>query len=208
MERDETLPESGPDTTARVCVLCQDIKLYTIEHWPASHGRAVGSVCRLCSRSRKRDFDDKYANTRAAARTQTLVSLADNLNAPAGAVVASKVKDTLAAEVPLRQLEVAKALRAGSTLLNEHAQAILGSVLKYAEDSSSPHHEWALRLLVERVLPKKLYEDLGANAAGIASGGAGGASRPSVTIIVQPAAAQPPPGEAAVVVVEGESERV
>jgi len=208
MERDDTLPVGSPDTDARVCSTCQDIKLYTTEHWPELHGRAVGSVCRLCARLRKRGFDASYKNERVAARTQTLASLANALTAPASAVVASKIKDTLAAEVPLRQLEVAKALRAGSTLLNENARKILDTVLKYATDPSSPHHEWALRLMVERVLPKKLYEDLGAHAAGISSGGAGGANRPSVTIIVQPAAVQPQPADAGITVIEGASERV
>jgi len=115
----------------------------------------------------------------------------------------STVKDAKPGELPIRQLEIARALRVGAAKLNEAAEGILATILEYASNSQSPHHEWALRLIAERVIPRKLYEDLGGQAAGIKAGQ--GTARPAVTIIVQPAT---PAAVVPSVVVEGESERV
>ena len=101
-------------------------------------------------------------------------------------MVVSTDRDRLPGELPLRQLDVARALRVGSERLNEAAQGILATILEYAANAQSPHHEWALKLVAERVIPKKLYEDLGGQAAGIKAGQ--GTVRPSVTVIVQQAA--------------------
>jgi len=193
----ETAAAPGADETARECNRCGEVLLYTIANWPATHGHATGNVCRLCSRGRKRDFDGGYRTKRIAVRTQTLATLAGAMAAPASEVVASKVRDVLKVEGPLRRLEIAKALRAGAARINEHASTVLDTVFEYAADKTSPHHEWALKLIAERVVPKKLYEDLGAQEAGI-DAGAGGANRPSVTIIVQPAA-QPAPAEGLII---------
>lgn len=189
-------------TEPRVCGTCLEIKPYTIEFWPASRGRALGAMCRLCARSYKRDFDRTRKQKRVAARTQSVATLVEQPALPAskrGAVSLSEKR--LPGELPLRQLEIANALRVGAARLNESAQGILETILDYAANTQSPHHEWALRLLVERVLPKKLYEDLGSQAAGIKAGT--GTIRPSVTIIVQPAAG-PAPAEPFVKTIEGE----
>ena len=194
----EQINAAGADETARECSRCREVLLYTTANWPADRGRAVGTVCRLCSRKRKRDFDGKYRGQRVAARVQSLAILAGAVAAPASEVVASKVRDVLKVEGPLRRLEIAKALRAGATRINEHAGTVLDTVFEYAADKTSPHHEWALKLIAERVIPRKLYEDLGAQEAGIEAG-AGGANRPSVTIIVQPAAMPAPAADARII---------
>ena len=199
MEREET------GAATRECTKCRQEKPYTIEHWPNAKGNAVGSVCRLCSRLRKRDFDLSYKQKRVAARTQSMAQLAETpAVAPAKSVAVSLSRDAKDGELPLRQLEVAKALRVGAKRLNEAAQGILETILEYAGNSQSPHHEWALRLVAERVIPRKLYEDLGAQAAGIKAGQ--GTVRPAVTIIVQ--GASPAAPEPSIRVIEGESERV
>ena len=203
VEKYTAVVDAGETAETRQCRMCKSILPYTTEHWPASVGKAVGTVCRLCSRNRKRDFDRKYKEMRVAARTQSLASLADT---PPPAATGRSVPTTGNArpgELPVRQLEVAKALRVGAARLNEKAEDILRTILDYASNSQSPHHEWALRLVAERVIPKKLYEDLGGQAAGIKAGQ--GAVRPAVTIIVQPAS---PAAAVPSVVVEGESERV
>jgi hypothetical protein len=103
----------------------------------------------------------------------------------------SQSDQRLPAELPLRQLEIATALRSGAEGLNQRAAGILATLFGYAEKADHPHHEWALRLLAERILPRKLYEDLGGQAAGIKTGQ--GTIRPAVNIIIQPAAG---PGQA------------
>jgi len=203
MEREEA--DAAPAAIAlRRCVKCSADKQYTAEHWPATRGKPVGSVCRLCARIRKRDFDREYKQTRVAARTQSLAQLAETPAAPARAGAVSKARDAREGELPLRQLEVARALRVGASRLNEAAQGILDTILEYAGNQQSPHHEWALRLIAERVIPRKLYEDLGAQAAGIKAGQGG--VRPAITIIVQ--GASPAAPEPSIKVIEGESERV
>ena len=187
----------------RRCSRCDLALPRTPEHWPARDGKAFGSVCRLCSRNRKRDFDRKYRQMRVAARTQSLASLADTPAPPASAGAVTKSRDAKPGELPVKQLEVARALRVGAAKLNEAAEGILATILEYASNSQSPHHEWALRLIAERVIPRKLYEDLGGQAAGIKAGQ--GSVRPAVTIIVQPAT---PAAVVPSIVVEGESERV
>ena len=202
VEHENVTVETGTAEKRR-CNRC-DLELpYTPEHWPATHGKAVGEVCRLCSRNRKRDFDRKYRQMRVAARTQSLASLADTPTPPASAGGVPHSRDAKPGELPVKQLEVARALRVGAAKLNEAAEGILATILEYASNSQSPHHEWALRLVAERVIPKKLYEDLGGQAAGIKAGQ--GTARPAVTIIVQPAT---PAAVVHPIVVEGESERV
>jgi len=201
MERDE----ADTATPVRECTKCRQEKPYTIEHWPNAKGNAVGAVCRLCSRQRKRDFDLSYKQARVAARTQSLATLAEMPTfVPAKGNAVSTSRDANEGELPLRQLDVTRALRIGTKRLNEAAQGILETILEYAGNSQSPHHEWALRLVAERVIPRKLYEDLGAQAAGIKAGQ--GNVRPAVTIIVQ--AATPAAPEPSIRVIEGSAERV
>jgi hypothetical protein len=181
----------GDGPVEKECVRCKQSHPYTIEHWPATNGRAVGLVCRLCSRSRKRDFDRSYQQTRVAARTQDLASLVRLGLAPAAVAPAvSQNRDARKGELKLRQLDVAKALRVGADAINDNAREVIMRVFEYAAAPSSPHHEWALRLVADRIIPRKLYEDLGSAAAGIKAGQ--GNVRPAVTIIVQPAAMPAP----------------
>jgi hypothetical protein len=208
MERAITPPDPIFDQVAdgtpkaQTCKLCSQEKPYTPQHWPAERGHATGLVCRLCARDRKRDFDRKYKQTRVAARTHDLASLAATPATPTATKRAvSTSRDAKKSELPIRALDVAKALRAGAESINAHAQDILTRVLGYAADPTSTHHEWALKLIAERVIPRKLYEDLGSQAAGIKAGQ--GAVRPAVTIIVQPAAL-PAQVEPVVRVIEGE----
>ena len=79
-------------------------------------------------------------------------------------------------------------LRDGASVLNEAAPDIMATILGYARNPKHPHHEWALKLIAERVIPRKMYADLGARMTGSKSG----AGRPAVTIIVQQAAPVPP----------------
>jgi len=206
MEREES---TGPAETISSfqCRYCGTAKPLTREHWPFEYGKMQTDICRLCSRQRKRAYDKKYRQMRVAARTQDLATLAASPTPTPAKVelLAPSQRDVKKAELVVSQLEIAKALRIGSAALNEHAHAIVDRVIHYAADPASPHHEWALKLIAERVIPKKLYEDLGSQAAGIKAGQ--GTARPAVTIIVQPAA-MPAPVEPSVTVVEGTAERI
>jgi len=189
-----------------VCEVCKTSKPYTVVEWPTRRGRPAGAVCRLCARERDKMFSRNAKQTRVAARIQSLATLSETAATPAKVGPVSISSARLPGELPLQQLAVTKALRIGSNLLNEKAQSVLERLVLYAESPSSPHHEWALKLIAERLLPRKLYEDLGSQAAGITAGT--GTVRPLVTIIVQPAT-MPAPGESpSVTVVEGSSEKI
>lgn len=195
-------------TTYRTCDTCKIEKPWTLEHWPEQKGKPRPPRCRTCQRDYKRLFDKRAVKERVAARTQQAASLTGPVTPPASGGAVSTSRDALPGELPLRQLDAAKALREGAIVLNRQAQTILATLMFYVDDPTHPHHEWALKLVAERLLPKKLYEDLGAKDAGILAGE--GQSRPSVTIIVQPATIAPAPADPllAAVVVEGTSQRV
>lgn len=196
-------------TPLRACNSCAKSFPFTLEFWPANGKREPkGGRCRICVSAEKKIFDRNAREKRVAARTQQAATLTENVPAPASAGAVSTSKDRLPGELPLRQLEVVKALREGAQFLNGVAKTTLDTLAYYLGDVTHPHHEWAIKFVADRLLPKKLYEDLGAKEAGVFRAGDGAASRPSVTIIVQPAAV-PGPAEPipTVQVIEGEAKR-
>lgn len=194
--------QTGTETAdMRQCRECKAIFPYTPEHYPANRGRAQGTLCRTCSRIRKRTYDAKYSQARIADRTRMAAETPAVTIPPASGTVVAVSGGARPGELPYKQLEVARALRVGAERLNEAAAGILATILEYAANTQSPHHEWALKLIAERVIPKKLYEDLGSQAAGIKSGQ--GTVRPAVTIIVQQAGPVPPdPSQPAVQIID------
>jgi hypothetical protein len=197
-------------TPVKKCRKCGKEKAYTTEHWPAVRSQPWGAVCRTCKKQAKRENTREQKQARIAARTQALATLA--------ALKPSSAKDRADWTKPIegsepallsRKVEIARALSLGSSRINEVAGGILNTIIEYAMNQASPHHEWAIKLLAERVIPKKLYEDLGAQAAGIKSGP--GSDRPTVNIIIQPATVKPVAAESSeqsgVVIVQERSEQ-
>ena len=88
------------------------------------------------------------------------------------------------------KLDAALALKAGARMLNDQAEMVLARMLSYAADPTSPYHYKALELLAERILPRKLYEELGGNAAG----GQLADKRPQYVIQILPAQPGAPEG--------------
>lgn len=80
------------------------------------------------------------------------------------------------------KLDIAKALKTGANIANEYVDSVMARVLQYASDPEHRLHGWALQFLAERVMPKKLYEDLGSQAAGSGLGD----KRPQFVIQVLP----------------------
>jgi hypothetical protein len=103
-------------------------------------------------------------------------------------------------ELAVKQLEATTALREGAAVLNRRSRWILARLLRYLHDPNHPHHEWAFKFVMERAMPRKLYEDLGSAAAGLKKGEQG-TQRPAVNIIIQPATG-PHPAEPSVTVIE------
>lgn len=170
---------ASPETTApapdapesRDCAKCGETKTVSPETWPYRKGRtgryqAYGAVCAVCERARKAAYE---------ARRDKIKVLAE---APA----------TEGDDKKQAKLDVAKALKAGGRVLNEYAPSVLARLIEYSEDPDHPLHQWALDKLVDRVLPRKLYEELGGQAAGV---GGLNDKRPVFNIQILPAQAEP-----------------
>lgn len=124
-------------------------------------------ICALCSRARFK----KYGTDR-----KTVL--------PSGAQLPEPV-DT-APKLPAvrtKRHSVATALDAGVDYVNRHAETILTRLVHYVNTPESPHHEWALRLLAERVIPAKAFTSLAEREAGVGQNDK--PVQPPVTIIVQ-----------------------
>ncbi len=136
----------------RTCSKCDETKVVAPETWVYKKNRkgryeVYGSVCKACNLKRQAAYD---------ARREHIKAMAVAAPAETGADVKKEAK-----------LDVARALKAGGRILNEFAPAVLARLLEYAEDPDHPMHQWALDKLVDRILPRKLYEELGGQAAGV-----------------------------------------
>lgn len=89
------------------------------------------------------------------------------------------------------KLDVAQALKAGGIAINQAAPGVLARIMEYIEDPEHQHHQWALELFAQRILPRKLFEELGGQAAGV---GALNDRRPLFVLNVLPASVAAPGG--------------
>jgi hypothetical protein len=89
------------------------------------------------------------------------------------------------------KLDVAEALKTGSIATNKVAPSVLARLMEYLEDPEHKHHLWALEFFAQRILPRKLYEELGGQAAG--TGGLQ-PQRPMFVLNVMPATPGAPQG--------------
>ena len=168
----------------RTCRECSATKAVSPETWPYRNKgkgtpyQAHGLRCLDCEKKRKAVFD---------ARRRSITTLVDDIpSVPVFGKSEDKTKQQEALKAS--KLDVAKALKAGARVLNEYAPSVLARVLEYADDPDHEHHLWALELLAQRILPRKLFEELGGAAAGI---GSLEKQRPQFLIQVLPAVAEP-----------------
>jgi len=114
--------------------------------------------------------------------------------------------------VKRKKLEVSRALQSGADVLNRRAANLVMLAARYASDEKSPHHEWALKLLIERILPVRAYAGAGLAAFGIGGESQDGDRKPAVYINIStqgpatPSAAPLPGRVIDVVAVEDRSE--
>ena len=152
----------------RTCAKCSAEKVVTPETWPYRKGRtgqyqAHGARCLECEKKRKAEYEARRDKIAVAIQTP-----------PPDKEKGDKRKE---------RLDVTAALKAGGHVLNTYAPSALARLLEYAEDPESEHHQWALELLLQRILPRKLFEELGGQAAGV---GALTDKRPQVIVNVLP----------------------
>jgi hypothetical protein len=163
--------QPGPDNPPpqaveqRTCRVCEETKAVSPETWPYRSKRpgapykAVGRVCGACEAKRKVEYDMR--------RTLIAEFAADVPPEPLKGNSSDKTKQRDA--VNQSKLDVAAALKAGSRALNEIAPNVLARIICWAEDTQHEQHVWANEFLANRILPKKLFEELGGEAAGLGS---------------------------------------
>jgi hypothetical protein len=132
---------------------------------------AHGLICLLCERARKADHEK---------RKQEIISLVDE--SPTTDAKEAKEKS---------KLDAALALKLGARALNQIAPSVLARLAQYADDPDSEFHGMALEFFAQRLAPRKLYEELGGEAAGL---GAMSDRRPQFIVNVMPATAPAPAG--------------
>ena len=173
-----------PENAAtRQCRKCQTVFPYTIEFYPVYKGKPHGVWCRACAKKRRRVYESVYKQERIAERNKRLAEKAAAAPTPASEGATAQAETAQSLVLPNAEAQLAATMRADVKGLAEAAPKIVATILSHASNSKHPLHEWALKFIADRVMPKKLYEDLGAQAAGSKAGR--GTARPSVTVIIQ-----------------------
>ena len=170
---DTTTSAPGADhpQEKRTCSYCKAEKVVTPESWPYRKGRtgvyqAHGARCMACEKIRKAEYE------------ATRNDIARKLGAPPAPVTEKATGKSK------EKLDVAAAMKAGGIALNQVAPAVMARMMQYLEDEHSEHHQWVLEFFAQRILPRKTYEEIGGQAAGV---GALNDKRPQFVVNILPA---------------------
>ena len=207
MEPTET-PAGPENAETRQCRKCKVDFPYTIEFYPVFKGKPHGVWCRACAKKRRQAYESVYKQERIAERNKRLAAKAAAAPTPASEGVVAQAEVAKPLVLPSAEAQLAATMRADVKGLAEAAPKIVATILSHAGNPRHPLHEWALKFIADRVMPKKLYEDLGAQAAGSKAGR--GSARPSVTVIIQqtgPAPSDPLAGRVIEATVVDDKER-
>lgn len=148
----------------RTCRKCAADKIVSPQTWPHRKGRtghyqAHGAICIECEKQRKAAYEERRDDiVKRVLGTGSVKGKSEKPESADRKQIAEASK-----------LDVARALKAGSIALNDAAPAVMAKLLEYFEDDTSPHHQWAIEFLAQRIVPRKLYEELGGQAAGVGS---------------------------------------
>lgn len=168
----------------RTCRICKEEKEVVPETWVYRRSKdtgryhAEGTLCLVCDNRRKKEY-----RKRRDAIAHEVVATQQEAKSPSGKAT------SLAAA---KKLDVQQALKAGSIAVNQLAPGVMARLMEYLEDPDHKHHMWAMDKLVDRILPLKLYQELGSEAAG---GGGLGDRRPQFILNVLPASPERPTGQ-------------
>jgi len=173
---------AGPlEVEHKTCAACGESKPFVPGTWYSDSRsgtkKAYGPRCLKCYRAgQKINEKAKRAGERARA---------DAVARAKG--YADKTGGGPAQGMPVDPGKLREAMGQGVGAVNEYAADLLALVMSYALDKSSTEHTWALKLMTERVLPAKMFAELGLNAAGLLKGGK--AQTRQVTINIRPVGA-------------------
>jgi hypothetical protein len=152
----------------------------TEDHWYKARGK-FQAPCKTCRKT----------NQKLSRGPKPAANPAANLPVPAPTKAIKRSGKT----------DMEDAINVGAALVKRNAAQIAARLMRYADDPSSPHHEWTMKLFGERIFPARRYGDTGEKAGNV-----------TPNIIVNVVAAQPghpAPVRAAITVtpIPDESER-
>lgn len=193
----ELLGTAAPAKDTRACRSCGVTKQLVLAEWPHVKSKPVGNLCRVCEAARQaQKGKDRAARLQKARAAGELAAMPlDHAATPeakarnAEIVAAREALGVKGTKADVSKLEIAHALKEGARFLNEFAPIALTRLMEYIEDIEHPLHQWAIQFVVERALPRKLYEELGSKEAGV---GGPTDKRPTFVVNVVQAQAAPP----------------
>jgi hypothetical protein len=172
-----------PVIEQRTCRKCNLTKALIPTDWPHRPEKRTrtyiphGNVCLACEKARKAEYEKRRD------------LIAAGIEPPQPPKASKETPEEQAKAIKAaNKMDVARALKAGSQTLNEIAPSVLAKIMMLIEDEEHEQHQWALEFCANRIFPKRLYEELGAEAAGV---GALGDKKPQFIINVLPATPQP-----------------
>jgi len=171
-------PRVVPNVT---CPHCRTERPHTAEWWPISKGELRKDTCIPCNRARQKKWAEERKKQAAVQAQRSAVAEAAGVPNPR-AVAPADPAPKLPAVRP-RKVSVGTALQATAHYINHHAETILARVVLYANDPTSVHHEWALRMLMERVAPLRAITAIAERDGDV--GQDAKPQQPPVTIVIQ-----------------------
>lgn len=158
-----------------VCRRCHESKPLTPDFWPHIGGRFHKDACRVCRDKERGEFANTLEKNRKEIAAENKAALVDTTRGK------------------VRKLEVARALRESTTVLNAVAKPVLDKLAAILADEAHPMYVWAMTFVLERIAPAKLFAELGLAEAGLSdkeqSLAAG--QRPTVSIVITTIGAPP-----------------
>lgn len=171
-----------PAAPNQTCPHCRLERPATAEWWPIKKGKVRSDICVPCNRARFKKYEmDRKTQTAARAAVQERVEqlAVPNPKAPVAEVPGAPKLPA----VRQKRVTLATALDAAVKYVTDNADAVLARVVAHANDPASPHHEWALRALLDRVAPVRAITAIAERDADV--GQDAKPAQPPVTIVIQ-----------------------
>lgn len=198
----------------RECAVCKVSKPLTDDFWKRSgpingvRGAPGGLTCLKCLRANdmarvKRERKELKAAGHPALQalpTARQVAQDPSLAKQRAKVLAARLAATTpgagldVSKISPRKLSTAVALKHGADVIVREAPKVLELLALYASDPESKHHEWALQLFADRILPQRAFAALAIKEAGLEEKGGGAMPRVTINVIASPGPSAPGDG--------------
>lgn len=177
-------------------MVCKQPKPFTDDFWRTDRkGLATGTTCSKCLRAQRTVREEALRAELKAVNHPALRTLPSPSAAKKSKSVARERAVILAARMAVTptgenfspaqlsptKISTAAALKHGADVIVREAKSVLELLSLYARDPESPHHEWALQLFADRILPQRAFAQLAIKEAGLEEKGG---AMPRVTLNV------------------------